>query len=160
MISVSNVFVKFIYKYSLCFGRSCEEDMWSSSPPLPTCGESETSWHEGQEQSGNAIPTNICVKIHQHISKYEICLGGGYTSSSNCCEMQNMFLNVYLGLKKFKKYNLYYSYLKKTSTTTWPPLGGCMLSIRKSVQQTETSSLQPQVLPRYLYSLKENQYIF
>lgn len=71
----------------------------------------------GQNRSGNAVPGNVCVRIHEQISKYEVKVthyGGKekkyLDARLSITKMHDMFINENPDLKDTVKYNFYYTY--------------------------------------------------
>lgn len=71
----------------------------------------------GQNRSGNAVSGNICVRIHDHIAKFEVKethYGGKHKkyldARLNVTKLHEMFINDNPDLKDLVKYHFYYSY--------------------------------------------------
>lgn len=74
----------------------------------------------GKNRSANAKPGEICVSIHNHISKFEVKethYGGKpkkyLDARLNINKMYNMFITDNQNLKDKVKYNFYYNYFKE-----------------------------------------------
>lgn len=74
----------------------------------------------GKKRSGNAIPGNVCILIHQHISSYDVKethYGGKpkkyLDARLTVKKMYEMFLDKHPDLSNVVKYNFYYTYFKE-----------------------------------------------
>jgi len=80
----------------------------------------------GKNISGNAIPGNICVEIHQHINRFNVKnthYGGKpkkyLDARLNIVKVHQMFVKDYPDLAFKVKYNFYYKYFKENFDYTF-----------------------------------------
>lgn len=73
-----------------------------------------------KNRSGNSVPGNVCILIHQHISSYEVKethYGGKpkkyLDARLTIKKMYEMFLEKHPHLTNVVKYNFYYTYFKE-----------------------------------------------
>lgn len=90
----------------------------------------------GQNRSGNAIPGNICIRIHDHISKFEVKethYGGKekkyLDARLNLTKMHQMFIDDNPDLKDVVKYHFYYTYFQENFSYSFgrPQVDVCSL---------------------------------